>query len=326
MPRIVSFDQTGAPDVLQIHDTPVGEPAAGQVRVSVEAVGVNRLDLLARAGAAPRPVRLPHARLGIEAAGRIDAVGADAGAWQVGDRVLLSAVPDMDTNGSYAEQLVVGVDRVVATPPELDPVHAGALWVSYSTAYGALIETAGMRPADHVLITAAASATGVAAIQLANQIGAIPIAVTRHSAKTDALLRAGAAAVIATDAEDIVARTQSLTGGAGADIIIDAVMGPGLADLAAAARPGGTLVTVGWLDPRPASFPQVAPLTIHRYMSFLHTLDPVVVRRIGAFLAAGVRSGVLAPVIDAVFGFDDVVAAHHHLENSQQVGKVVLVL
>ena len=67
-------------------------------------------------------------------------------------------------------------------------------------------------------------------------------------------------------------------------------MGPGLAELAAAARPGGTLVTAGWLDPRPAPMPMNAPLTIYRYMSFEHVLNPVVVRRIAAFLTAGLRS------------------------------------
>jgi NADPH2:quinone reductase len=108
------------------------------------------------------------------------------------------------------------------------------------------------------------------------------------------------------------------------DIIIDSVMGPGLAELARAARPGGTLVAVGWLDPRPASFPTNAPFTIHRYVGFAHILDPRIVRRISAFLTAGARSGVIAPIIDSVFSLDRVAEAHHRIEAGQQVGKIVL--
>jgi NADPH:quinone reductase-like Zn-dependent oxidoreductase len=116
---------------------------------------------------------------------------------------------------------------------------------------------------------------------------------------------------------------RSLTGGAGVELILDSVMGPGLLDLARAARYGGTLVTVGWLDPRPALLPMNAPLTIYRYMGFEHTLDNTVVRRMAAFLGAGVRTGALKPTVDKVFGLDNIVDAHHYLEKGQQIGKIV---
>lgn len=323
MSRVVEFDEFGPPEVMRFVDREVREPGPGEVRVRIEGFGVNRLDQMVRAGDAPRPVALPHARLGAEGTGTIDAVGADVDGIGVGDAVLITAVPDMDTNGTYAEQIVVPANRVVTRPPELDVVGAAALWVSYSTAYGALIEKAGVRPADRVLITAASSAVGLAAIQICNQIGAVPIGVTRHSAKADALRGAGAAKVVATDRDDVAEATRALTGGAGADVIVDSVMGPGMADLAQAAKVGGTLVTVGWLDPRPTPFP-MTPLTMYRYMSFEHTLDDTVVPRIAAFLGAGLRSGVLRPTIDKVFAFDEVVAAHRHLEDGQQLGKVVV--
>ena len=230
----------------------------------------------------------------------------------------------MNLNGTYAEYTVVPASAVIARPAGLDAVSAAALWVAYSTAYGALIEKAGMRPGDHVLITAASSSLGLAAIQVANQVGAVPLAVTRHSAKKDALLAAGAAAVIATDSDDTVKAARAYANESGVEIILDSVMGPGLAELATAAKPGGTLLTVGWLDPRPASMPMNAPLTIYRYMSFEHVLDPAVVRRMAAFLTAGLRSGVLRPTVDRVFGLDEVVEAHRHLERGQQVGKVVV--
>ncbi len=326
MSRVVVFDETGTPEVLHIVDEPVAAPGAGEVRLRIEAVGINRLDQMVRTGMSPRPIRLPRARLGVEATGTIDAVGAGVQRWAVGDPVIVTAVPDMDTNGTYAEHLVLPADRIIARPAGLDATSAAALWVAYSTAYGALVEKAAMRPGDHVLITAASSAVGLAGIQIANQIGAIPLAVTRHTAKRDTLLAAGAAAVIVTDHDDVVEATHRHTDGAGADIIMDSIMGPGLAELASAAEPfSGTLVTVGWLDPRPAPFP-AAPITMIRYMSFEHTLDPAAVHRIAAFLNAGIRTGALQPTIDTVFPLDDIVAAHHHLEAGKHTGKIVVTI
>jgi NADPH:quinone reductase-like Zn-dependent oxidoreductase len=221
MSRVVVFDETGAPEVLHIVDEPVGNPGAGEVRIRIEAVGINRLDQMMRAGMSPRPIRLPHARLGVEATGTIDALGAGVEGWAIGDAVIVTAVPDMDCNGTYAEHIALPADRVVARPAGLEATSAAALWVAYSTAYGALVEKAAMQPGHHVLITAASSAVGLAAIQIANQIGAIPLAVTRHAAKKDTLLAAGAAAVIVTDHDDVVEATHRHTNGAGADIVLD---------------------------------------------------------------------------------------------------------
>ncbi|TXS23595.1 zinc-dependent alcohol dehydrogenase family protein [Streptomyces sp. gb1(2016)] len=324
MPRVVVFDRTGAPDVLHLVDEPLDEPGTGEVRIRIEAAGVNWLDQMMRAGHYPGPVRLPHARLGCEGTGTVDAVGPGVEGIAAGDAVIITAVPAMDLNGTYAEYTTVPAASVVPRPAGLDATAAAALWVAYSTAYGALVEKAATRPGDHVLITAASSAVGLAAIQVARQLGAVPLAVTRSGAKKDALLAAGAEAVIATDRDDVSEAAHRHTGGAGADIILDTVMGPGLADLSKAAKPGGTLVTAGWLDPRPASFPMNWPLTIIGYASFEHTLDPTVVRRIAAFLEAGLRTGALRPTVDRVFGLDDIVAAHAYLEEGRQVGKIVV--
>lgn len=324
MSRVVMFDETGGPDVLYMVDETPAEPGPGEVRVRIEAVGVNRLDQLLRSGGYPRPFRLPHARLGCEGAGVIDAVGAGVDSIAPGEAVLITALPTMDLNGTYAEHTVVPASSVIPRPGGLDAIDAAALWVAYSTAYGALVEKAGLRPADTVLITAASSSVGLAAIQIANHLGAIPIAVTHSPGKRDALLAAGAAAVVVAGREDTAGAIREATGAAGADIILDSVMGPGLAELATAARPGGTLLTVGWLDPRPATMPMNAPLTIHRYMSFEHTLDPVVVKRMAAYLDAGIRLGALTPTIDRTFELSQAADAHRYLEDGGQIGKIVL--
>jgi NADPH:quinone reductase-like Zn-dependent oxidoreductase len=101
-------------------------------------------------------------------------------------------------------------------------------------------------------------------------------------------------------------------------------MGPGQQDLLKAARPGGTLVAAGFLDPRPTPFPSGTPLTVFSYRSFEHTLDAIVVKRMAAFLNAGLRLGALRPAIDEVFALDDIVEAHRHLANGRHAGKIVV--
>jgi NADPH:quinone reductase-like Zn-dependent oxidoreductase len=213
---------------------------------------------------------------------------------------------------------------VIARPAGLDAIGAAALWVAYSTAYGALVEKAGMRPGDHVLINAASSTVGLAALQVANQVGAVPLAVTRHAARREALLAAGAAEGLVTHGEDVVEAANRLTRGAGADVVLDLVRGPGLADLARAAGRGRTVVTAGWMDDRPASFPTGWPVTVISYASFEHTTDPAAARRIAAYLGAGLRTGALRPTVDRVFRLDEVVEAHRYVEEGRQAGKVVL--
>jgi NADPH:quinone reductase-like Zn-dependent oxidoreductase len=324
MPRVIVFDEFGGPDVMHVVEEPAAEPAAGEVRVRIEAFAVNPLDQMMRSGASPAPVPLPHARLGVEGTGVVDALGPGVTGLGIGDPVILAAVPDASVRGSYAEYTTAPASRVVARPAGLGITEAAAIWVAYSTAYGALVEKAVMRPGDHVLITAASGGVGRAAMQVANQIGAVPIAVTRHTAKQDDLLAAGAAAVIATDQMDVAEAVRHHTGGTGADIILDLVRGPGQQDLVQAARPGATLVVAGFLDPRPTPFPSGAPLTIFSYASFEHTLNPVVVRRMAAFLNAGVRLGALRPAIDKVFALDDIAEAHRHLEKGLHTGKIVV--
>lgn len=324
MSRVVVFDQFGGPDVMHLIEEPVVEPAAGEVRVRIEAFAVNPLDRMMRSGVSPAPVALPHARLGVEGTGVIDAVGPEVAGLQTGDPVVLTAVPDANIRGSYAEYTTVPASRVVARPAGLAVVEAAAVWVAYSTAYGALVEKAGMRPGDRVLVTAASGGVGRAAMQIANQIGAVPLAVTRDAAKKDELIAAGAAAVIATDQVNIAEAVRHHTGGSGADIVLDLVRGPGQRELVAAVRPGATVVAAGFLDPRPTPFPDGVPLTLHTYQSFEHTLDAVVVKRMAAFLTAGVRLGAVRPAIDKVFAIDDVVEAHRHLEKGVHAGKIVV--
>ncbi|ACZ32336.1 Alcohol dehydrogenase zinc-binding domain protein [Xylanimonas cellulosilytica DSM 15894] len=329
MSRVVVFDEFGGPEVLRVMDAPVVEPAAGEVRVRIEAFAVNPLDALMRSGRSPAPVPLPHARLGVEGTGVVEAMGADVAGLSVGAPVVLAAVPDAHVRGSYAEHVTLPARQVIPRPAGLGIAEAAAVWVAFSTAYGALVEKAGMRPGDHVVVTAASGAVGRAAVQVANRVGAVPLAVTRHAANADGLLDAGAVVVVAMDRENVVAAVRRHTGGTGADVVLDLVGGPGQADLARAVRPGGTVLAAGFLDPRPARVPTspvpTTALPVVAYRSFEHTLDPAVVRRMAVFLDDGLREGALRPVVGEVFTLDDVVQAHRHLEKGLHGGRKIVV-
>jgi NADPH:quinone reductase-like Zn-dependent oxidoreductase len=324
MSRAVVFDEIGGPEVLKIVEVEVGSPGPGEVRLRVEAFGVNRVDQMLRTGVYAYPAPLPGSRLGVEAAGVVDALGPGVHGLAVGAEVLVTDIPRMEVNGTYAEQLIVPADSVIHRPGGLDAVPAAALWVAYATAYGALVETAAVRPGDHVVITAPSSAVGLAAIQLANQLGAVPIAVTRGAEKADALVKAGARHVVVSGEQNVPSAVRELTGGIGADVIIDAVAGPGLRELATAARPNGTVVMLGWLDTRPALLPMNWPLTIKGYSSHEHTTDPDTVGRIIAFLDTGLRLGTITPTVAAVLDLDDIVEAHRQQESNAHLGKIVV--
>src|SRR5262249_21022094 len=151
------------------------------------------------------------ARLGYEAAGTVAAIGPDVKDFQVGDAV--STIPSFSLNkyGLYGELANAPVHAVAHHPRSLSWVDAAAVWMQYLTAFGALVDIAGLKTGDAVVIPAASSSVGLAAIQIANKVGAIPIALTRRSSKRQAVENAGAAHVIATDEQDLVKEILGLT-------------------------------------------------------------------------------------------------------------------
>lgn len=325
MNRAVVFDELGGPEVLRIVEVSVGPPRAGEVCVRIEAVGVNRADALLRSGRYAVPARLPGARLGVEAAGYVEAVGPGVSTVGPGDAVLTTVVTKVDRNGSYADRFVVPEATVLRRPGDLAAVPAAATWVSYSTAHGALIERAGLCAGETVLITAPSSGVGLAAIQIAASIGAETVALTTSPSKVEQLLKFGAGHVLIAR-PDMDPRTQLHDAiGRGADVILDPIGGPGLPRLAAAARRDGRVVLYGWLDGRPAEVPMNWPLTLIGYNNFHDAQVPEVRSRMAAFIDAGLRRGALVPTVDRVFPLEEVVEAHRYLEAGGQFGKVVLV-
>jgi NADPH:quinone reductase-like Zn-dependent oxidoreductase len=326
MTRTVRFSELGDPDVLRIEEVPDPSPGPGELVVDVAAIGLNRAESMFRRGRYIEATTLP-AGLGYECSGTVSAVGPDVTRFRVGDRV--SVVPGFSMNdySVYADRALVPSRAVVPLPDATSWVDGAAVWMPFLVGYGGLVETGGLRAGDHVVITAATSSVGLAAIAVANRVGAIPIATTRSSSKGAPLLEAGAAHVVATGEEDLVARILEITGGRGAEHVFDAVAGPGVADLAKVTARGGVLTVHGLLSGEPTPFPAetLPDLWMRSYTLFAMTHDEERLRRAGAFVGAGLRSGDFRPQVDRVFsGLDSIVEAHTYLESGAQVGKIVL--
>ncbi|MGI5488623.1 zinc-dependent alcohol dehydrogenase family protein [Microtetraspora malaysiensis] len=328
MARTVRFHEIGGPEVMRLEDLEPGEPGPGEVRIRVDAIGVNRAEALFRSGHYIEPVKHLPATLGSEAAGVIEAVGPDVTGFEKGHAI--SVVPNFSQNdyGVYAEQAIVPATALLHRPDHVDAVSGAAVWMPYLTAYGAMVEVGRMRAGDVAVVNAASSSVGLAAIHTANRIGATPVAITRTHTKKQQLIDEGAAEVIVSDEEDVTKRVLELTGGKGAEYVFDAVAGPGVVDLARAVAADGTLFLWGALSGQPTPYPGfdlgMPALNMRTYTMLEIAKDPQRLRRGAAFVASGLRGGAFRPVVDRVFPLDEIVRAHQHMESNTQFGKIVV--
>jgi NADPH:quinone reductase-like Zn-dependent oxidoreductase len=327
MTTVVRFHEIGGPDVLRLESLDVPPPRASEVKIRVEAIGLNRAELAFRAGRYLERPKLPS-RLGYEASGTVISVGDAVHAFTPGQRVGVIPAFSQTDYGTYGEEILVPVHAVVPCPSDVTSVTFAAVWMQYLTAYGGLIEVGSLQPGEHVLITAASSSVGIASIELALAIGATPIAATRTSAKREALHRAGAAHVIATQEQDLVSEVRAITGGNGARLVFDPVAGPFVETLAKAATPGGMIIIYGGLSAQATPFPggiaMVKGLTMRGYTLFETTRVPARLSKAKDFIVDGVQSGKFVPVIDRTFHLQDIADAHRYMEASEHVGKIVV--
>ncbi|MEU6668817.1 zinc-dependent alcohol dehydrogenase family protein [Streptomyces sp. NPDC046727] len=323
--RTVLFHEIGGPDVLTIERTELPEPGPDQVLVKVETLGLNRAEAMLRSGTYFYRPTLPGSRNGYEAAGEVTAVGADVTAFAPGDPVLSAADFHLSTHGVYGDHVLLPQTSLVPRPAGVDAVTGAAVWLTYTTAYGALVERGRMAAGDHVLITGASSGVGTAAIQVARRAGAVPIATTRTEAKRQALLDLGAEHVIVSGQEDVAKETRRLTGGRGAGIVLDAIGGSHFRELGAAAATDGMLISYGWLSERPTELPMEWPLTVHGYSNFALMESADGRRRAVHYIGSGLADGTLRPVIGEVFdGLERIVDAHRLMESNEHMGKIVV--
>jgi NADPH:quinone reductase-like Zn-dependent oxidoreductase len=327
MARVVRFHQTGEPEVLRLEDFEPQPPGQGEVRIQVRALGLNRAESMFRRGQYLEDPKFPS-QLGYEASGVVDAVGPGVDAFKPGDAVSTIPAFSQGQYGVYGDVATVPATAVAKHPPSLRWEAAASIWMQYLTAWGALVEIAKMTRGDFVVIPAASSSVGLAAIQLANKVGAVPIALTRTSEKRDVLFQHGAAHVVATEEQDLVAEVQRISGGKGARIAFDPVGGPTVAKLCAAASIKGIVFQYGALSTEPTPLPLfdvlAKMLTIRGYLLFEFTSDAAALERGKAFVNDGLTAGKLTPVIAKTFPLEKIVEAHRYLESNQQVGKVVV--
>lgn len=329
MAKTVRFHRIGGPEVLVLEDEQPGEPGPGEVRIRVEAIGLNRAEVLFRADRYIEPVRKLPARLGTEAAGVIEAVGEGVAGLRPGQPVsVLPGLFSQNDYGVYAERAVVPARAVLARPEGMSAIEGASAWMPYLTAYGGMVQVGGLKAGDTVVLTAASSSVGLAAIQVADRIGATPIAVTRGESKKQRLLDHGAAQVVVSDAESVSERVLAATDGRGAELVFDAVAGPGVTDLMKATADDGTVLLYGGLSGQPTPFPGLelgmAPVALRAFTIRETMADPDRRRAAEAFVQTGLRSGALRTVIDRTFDLADIVESHRYLETNDQFGKSVV--
>jgi NADPH:quinone reductase-like Zn-dependent oxidoreductase len=327
MPRIVRFREKGSADVLKLEDLPLEEPSGREVRLKVEAIGLNRAEVMYRQGQYLETPKLPS-RIGYEAAGTIDALGPGVDGFEIGDRV--STIPSfsMQKYGVYGESAVVPAVSVAHYPAMLSAVEGAAIWMQYLTAYGALIHYGQLKSGEFVVIPAASSSVGLAAIQITKAVGAVAIVTTRGADKKPFLVEAGADHVIVTNDEDLVERVNAITAGKGARIIFDPVAGPFVETLAEAAASRAMIIEYGALSLKPTPFPLFTALakglTVRGYTLFEIVSDPETFERGKRYVYDGLASGALKPLIDRTFPLKAIADAHRYMESNQQKGKIVV--
>ncbi|WXL27715.1 zinc-dependent alcohol dehydrogenase family protein [Ectopseudomonas mendocina] len=337
MARIVRFHEFGDPSVLRIEEQPVTAPSDDEVLVSVEAVGVSWFDVLWRQNLAPSVAKLP-AGLGYEMAGVVKAVGSNVSHLKIGDRVASFPAHDINQHCSYAEEVILPAGSLVCYPDVLTAQQAAVHYFPSLVAWLGLTELANAKAGETVMLTAASRGWGPYILQVAKAIGCIVIAATAVGDDKQWLMELGADHVVVTDEEDLVGQVQRLTGGRGADVIMDALGGPHMRLLGDAIAPGGRLVLFDLYGGNETSLPACAAFKknirffIHCIGNFTGNVllgiprDDVAVDRALESINKLTQDSQLRPCIKKVFRFEEVIEAHQYMGRCPSRGRVVLTI
>lgn len=319
--KAVRVHEPGGPEMLQVDD--VDAPAAGrhQVVVDVAAAGVNFIDVYHRTGSYPLP---PPIALGMEGAGTVRAVGDDVGDVAPGDRVAWWA-----QMGSYAEEVAVGAEQLVAVPEDVDLTIAAALMLQGLTAHYLATSTFPLEPGHTALVHAAAGGVGHLLVQIAARRGARVIGTVSTAEKAALAESAGADAVIRYTEVDWVEAIRELTDARGVDVVYDSVGHDTFTSDLAVLRPRGYLVLYGQSSGPVEPFD---PQLLNRHGSLFltrPTLGSYVADRAERLarsedLFAWVRAGALDVRVDRTWPLDQAAEAHRYLEARKTKGKLLL--
>jgi putative PIG3 family NAD(P)H quinone oxidoreductase len=325
--KAIRIIRPGEPDVLQLTEVEEPSPGPGQVRVEVHGTALNRADLLQRRGAYPAPPDAPPDIPGLEYAGVVDAVGEGVDESAVGSWVM-----GLLAGGAYAEKIVTEALLAAPIPEGLQFLESAAVPEAFCTAYDALVLQGGLRPGASVLVHAAGSGVGTAAIQIARTFGAARVFGTASEAKLKAIAERGLPLDVPIDYRrssfrDVIRRE---TGGKGVDLILDLVGATYWTDNIASLRLRGRIILVGLVGGSIAQLNLGVLLRrrLHVIGTVLRSRDReeklALTEKVRTELVPLFESGELEPVVDRVFPLREAADAHVYMEENRNAGKVVL--
>jgi len=328
MPRVWTIPAyTGFPG-LTLSEEPEEAPGPGEVRLRVQAFALNWGDMDLMLDNYSFSFRTFPTRVGIEAAGVIDAIGAGVTGWKVGDRV--GTLPYFYWHrGVSGDQAIVDARYLAPTPPGLDAAQAASIWMQFLTAYYPMCEITPVGTGSAVLIPAGTSTAGAAAITIARARGATVITTTRNAANADGLRAAGADHVLVTGQGPIAPAIRAATGGRGVDVAFDPTGAGLIGDYANALARDARIYFYGTLDTQPPSLPLMqmfqANATFQPYSVFNYVMDDAARARGIAFVTQGIADGSLWPNVDRVFPMEGYRDAFTYLAAPRLThGKVVV--
>ncbi|MBL0370848.1 NAD(P)H-quinone oxidoreductase [Rhizobium sp. KVB221] len=321
----IDLPAPGAPEAMVLAKGPLPRLRANEILIRSEAIGVNRPDVAQRQGSYPPPADASPV-LGLEVAGEVVAAGDEVVGFRVGDKVTALA-----NGGAYAEYCAVPASQALFWPKGYDAVRAAAIPETFFTVWANLFMMAGLKQGESVLIHGGSSGIGTTAIQLARAIGAEVFVTVGNKEKADACLALGASRAINYREEDFAAVIKAETGKRGVDVVLD-MIGAAYFDrnLASLAR-DGRLSIIAFLGGAVAEKANLTPIMVKRLRVMGSTMRPRTAdekQEIRDELREKVwpllEAGSVAPVINKVFAFNEVVEAHRLMESSDHIGKIVL--
>ncbi len=319
--QAIRVSATGGPDALQLEDIPTPEPGPGQVRIKVEAAGVNFVEIYQRKGQYKLP--LPFTPGG-EAAGTVDAVGPDVTDIHVGERAA-----SVDARGSYAQYALVEANNIVPIPAGVSAKVAAAVMTQGITAHFLAHSVFRLEAGQTALVHAAAGGVGQLLVQIAKKRGARVIGTTGSAEKSQIARDLGADEVILYNETDFETETKRLTNGAGVDVVYDSVGAATFEKGLNVLKPRGLMALFGQssgpvepLDPQVLNAKGSLFLTRPTYRHYIATRDELLWRAQDLF--GWLAAGELRVRVDKTFPLAEASAAHQYLEDRRTQGKVLL--
>jgi putative PIG3 family NAD(P)H quinone oxidoreductase len=323
--KAVIITRPGGPEVLEIQERPKPEPGVGQIRVRVRASALNRADLMQRAGNYPVPPGASAEMSGMEYSGEVDAIGPAAALWKIGDRVMGIVVA-----GGHAEYLCVHEREAMPAPRTLSWENVAAIPEAFLTAYDALFNRLGLRPGETVLIHAAGSGVGTAALQIARVTGARVVGTARSADKLERAKELGLDIAIDASRGEWAAQVDAAIGAERVDAVLDLVGGNYLEGNLRVVGSLGRIVVVGLTSGATAPFNM--GILLRKRLTIVGTMlrgrpleeKIALARDFSERMVSFFDAGRLKPVVDRVFSFEQIRAAHELMESNKTFGKIVL--